>query len=158
MGNRIYVDESAVDRFIQRERGRAPRGVKIEDCKRGRKFQRMNVVAGLRDGQTLGVFCYEGTTDSLLFEWWFKEILLKQAPKGCTVILDNASFHRKSALKKLAEEAGLELLFLPPYSPDLNPIEKTWANMKRALRDLLPQFDAAYKAVFVALGFLHLLC
>jgi len=67
----------------------------------------MNVVAGLRGGKTFGELFYNGTTDSVLFEWWFKEMLLKQAPKGCTVILDNAAIHRKTVLRKLANEAGV---------------------------------------------------
>ena len=126
--------------------------MKVEDVKRGRKFERTNVVAGLLGNQTLGEFFYVGTTDSVLFEWWFENILLKQAPKGCTAIMDNASVHRKGILEKLAKEANLDILFLPPYSPDLNPIEQVWANMKQKLRDLLPQFDSLYDALAVALG------
>ncbi len=54
--------------------------------------------------------------------------------------MDNASFHRKEKLQMLAKQAGVKLLFLPPYSPDFNPIEKSWANVKRWLRDNLSQY------------------
>ena len=73
-----------------------------------------------------------------LFTEWFRKILVKSIPRGSTVILDNASFHPKQKLKNLARRHGINLLFLPPYSPDSNPIEKIWANMKRALANLLP--------------------
>lgn len=128
------------------------RGVKVEDVKRGRRFQRLNVIGGLCNGETLAEFCYNGTTTGDFFEMWFSDCLLKHVEKGCTVIMDNASFHRKNKLRELAEKAGIELLFLPPYSPDFNPIEKTWANMKRALRDLLPLCKTLAEAVYLYFG------
>ena len=64
--------------------------------------------------------------------------MVKSVPRGYTIIMDNASFHRKKKLRNLARRHGLKLLFLPAYSPDYNPIEKTWANLKRALIDILP--------------------
>jgi transposase len=57
-----------------------------------------------------------------------------------TVIMDNAGFHCKQKLMATAEKAEVKLLFLPPYSPDFNPIEKDWANLKRDLRDIAPLY------------------
>jgi putative transposase len=62
--------------------------------------------------------------------------------------MDNASFHPKKKLRNLARRHGLNLLFLPTYSPDYNPIEKDWANMKRAMVDALPQCDDLTDAVY----------
>jgi transposase len=81
-----------------------------------------------------------------LFEWWFKERLLQKVPKGYTVIMDNAKFHRKKTLKKIAR-GKVRLLFLPPYSPDYNPIEKSWANMKRFLCDNMQDFQSVDTAI-----------
>ena len=72
-----------------------------------------------------------------LFENWIETELIKSIPKGCTVIMDNAAFHRKNKLEYLSQKHGFKLLFLSAYSPDFNPIEKTWANLKRALTDIL---------------------
>jgi transposase len=66
--------------------------------------------------------------------------------------MDNASFHRKSKLQKLADKYGMLLIFLPPYSPDLNPIEKLWANMKRALRDLVRNCRTLVDAIYAFLN------
>jgi len=131
-----------------REYARAERGKKIEAVKRGRKFQRLNVIGAVCNGKHYAIECYSHTSNAAFIERWFTESLVKAIPKGQTVIMDNASFHRKTKLKELAEKAGIRLLFLPAYSPDLNPIEKTWANMKRRLRDTLPSFHSVSAAVY----------
>ena len=82
---------------------------------------------------------------------WFKDCLLEKIPKGCTVIMDNASFHRKSTLRKIAR-GNVRLLFLPPYSPDYNPIEKSWANMKRNLRNNMQDFPSVESAIYDYFG------
>lgn len=73
---------------------------------------------------------YLGTTDHFVFESWFCNMLLKELPQGATIVMDHASFHRKKTLYKLVGQANCEVLFLPAYSPDLNPIERSWANLK----------------------------
>ena len=131
-----------------REYGRALRGKRVEDKKRGRKFQRINIIGATCNGKHYAIKCYRHTTNSEFFERWFAECLLTGTPKGHTVIMDNASFHRKAKLRELAEKAEVGLLFLPPYSPDLNPIEKLWANMKRWLRNNLSCFDSLDPAIY----------
>jgi Transposase and inactivated derivatives len=135
--NRVYVDESGVARPFIRERGRALRGVKIQDAKRGRRFQRTNVVAGKIGSKIVAPLCYTAHMTKKLFAEWFQKELVEAIPKGSTVIMDNASFHSKPALQNIANQYEINLLFLPSYSPDFNPIEKTWANMKRALIEML---------------------
>ena len=63
------------------------------------------------------------------------------------MILDNASFHKSAESQKLLEAAGCKILFLPPYSPDLNPIEKYWANMKKKVRELLRKCQTFVEAL-----------
>jgi hypothetical protein len=148
-GRRVYVDESAIDKFLQRERGRALRGVRVEDVRRGRKFQRTNIIAGYSgEGKFIAEWCYGHRTDSDWFEFWFKEALLPEVAKGSTIILDNASFHREAQLRKMLRWKKIGLLFLPTYSPDLNPIEPQWANLKRALPDIIPLYDTIDEAVY----------
>ena len=105
-------------------------------CKR---FTRQSVIAALFKGKFLSPMCFEGTCDTLLFNIWLKKVLIPKLIPGQVLILDNASFHKSSESKRLIEAAGCKLLFLPPYSPDLNPIEKFWANMKMKIRELLPK-------------------
>jgi len=86
-----------------------------------------------------------------LFEYWFEHILLPELPRKTVIVMDNASFHLKNALHGIALKFDCSVLFLPPYSPDLNPIEHFWAWLKQKLRELLPaydDFDSALSACF----------
>jgi hypothetical protein len=134
---------------LQREFARALRGDIVEDVTRGSKIERVNVIGAVCRENYLAIKCYKHTTDSAFFENWFKDCLLKTIPagKGYTIIMDNARFHRKKELRKLAR-GKVRLLFLPPYSPDYNKIEKSWANMKQYLRSYLHCFDSLVPAIY----------
>ena len=91
------------------------------------------------------------------FEKWFRDNLLVSLKKDSVITMDNASFHRKSRLIRIIEDdnfkhKNLKLEFLPPYSPDLNPIEKTWANLKRLLPDFTLSFDNLKAAICYSLS------
>jgi len=136
--NIVYVDESGLNREYRRAYARAKRGVKVYDTKPGKKEKRVNIVAGLmytgRNKKHIGVHSYEGSTTSAIFEDWFEWQLLGEVPEGSVVIMDNASFHRKEALREIAARYGVGVLFLPAYTPELNAIEVSWANFKAWLR------------------------
>jgi transposase len=138
----VYIDETGIEQFLYREYAYAPRGEIVIGKISGKKFKRTNIVAGICCGKWVAPLQYNCTTDSILFEFWFANCLLKEVKKGSVIILDNATFHRKSVLPDLAKKYGCEVLFLPPYSPDLNPIEKKWAWIKKRLRKILPHFDS----------------
>lgn len=84
---------------------------------------------------------YCGSMDSALFEHWFEKHLMLSLPSSTTIVMDNASFHSKSKLALIASKYGHTLIFLPPYSPELNPIEHFWAWIKSKLRKILSLFD-----------------
>ncbi len=95
--------------------------------------------------------CFEGTCDTILFNTWLEKVLIPNLKPGQVLILDNASFHKSKKSKELVEKAGCKMLFLPPYSPDLNPIEKCWANMKNRMRELLPKLKNFIKSFYEAI-------
>jgi transposase len=109
----------------------------------------MNITGAYCNGKHLAVKTYEHTTCSVFFEQWFSQVLLQEVPDGFTIIMDNASFHREAALLSLIKGSGknISLLFLPPYSPDFNPIEKSWGNLKKFLRHFSSNFDSLYLAI-----------
>jgi len=143
----VYVDECGVDQYLYREYAYAPRGQKVVAEISGKKFKRTNFAAGICLGEWVAPIEYEGTTNSAFFEFWFEHCLLQEVKPGSVIVLDNATFHRKTVLPGLAQRHGCSVLFLPPYSPDLNPIEKKWAWLKKKLRKILPHFDSFELAV-----------
>lgn len=74
---------------------------------------------------------------SEFFEAWFENHFIPTLLKGTKIVMDNASFHRKNRLNEIASEHGLQIIFLPPYSPELNPIEHFWHWLKKKICDLL---------------------
>ena len=119
---------------FHRDYGRAKRGTKIYGKVSGGKFKRTHIVAAQCCGRIVVPMEYDGTTDHCIFETWFIRALLPELPENSVVVLDNATFHRKSVLFEWARRAKIEVKFLPAYLPDFIPIEKTWANLKAFLR------------------------
>lgn len=136
---------------MTREYGWSERGKPITGMVSGRKYKRVGIVAAQLGKSIIEPLQYSGTMDSALFEAWFETRLLPALPTNTFVVMDNASFHRKSKLLPLAAQAGISLIFLPPYSPNLNPIERFWAWLKRYLRKILHlhlSFDVALQSAF----------
>ena len=77
----------------------------------------------------------EGGTDADVFEAFLEQVLVRKLRPGDIVVLDNVGAHKPHRMRQLIEAAGARLLFLPPYSPDLNPIELCWSKLKAALKD-----------------------
>jgi len=135
---RIYIDQSGINEYLQRDYARSIKGRKVFGEISGNQFARQSIISALFNGKFLSPMCFEGTCDTILFNTWLKEMLIPALTSGYVLILDNASFHKSIESQKLVESSGCKILFLPPYSPDLNPIEKYWANMKVKIRNLLP--------------------
>ena len=146
------MDESGMDDHEMRDRGYAPIGKRCYDDKPSRRTKRTTFIAGYSsDTKSLSAtLCFEGYTNKETFLSWVKYCLIPDLPKGKTIIMDNASFHHSKEVKEEIELAGHKILFLPPYSPDLNPIEKQWANLKREVRKLREtmEFDEAVEISF----------
>jgi len=124
------------------------RGKRVYGLVRGKKFAQTNVVAGYCDGKILGEYCYAGSTNAKVFEDWFCSFLLPETRQGDVIIMDNASFHNKKRLRSYARVYKVTIIFLPPYSPDYNPIEHVWANLKRYLRDYWDKTQSLSSAIY----------
>lgn len=102
----------------------SPRGESVNDEIKGHATEKLNIIAGLSGGDIIAPMIYECSMNSEMFNFWLEQQLLPEIPKNSLVVLDNASFHKTERTKELVEKFSCRLLFLPPYSPDLNPIEK----------------------------------
>ena len=127
---------------MHREYAYAKRGEKVVGHICGKKYRRVGVVAAQMWKEILAPLQYDGTMASGLFEAWFETRLMCELPSDSVIVMDNAAFHRKRRLCLIAENHGHTMIFLPPYSPEYNPIENFWAWLKARLRNILPNFDS----------------
>ena len=115
------------------------------------KFERTSIVAAQAENKIIAPLQYKGMMHSLFFEAWFEKHLIPELAQGTVIVMDNASFHRKKRLYELAEQYNVKIIFLPPYSPELNPIEHFWHWLKKKICDLLKfsqNLDEAILSIF----------
>jgi transposase len=132
----IFIDETWAKTNMTRLRGRAPIGERLLAKIPFGHWKTTTLIAALDSN---GVRCstvVDGAVNGDVFEAFVKQVLLPQLKPGDIVILDNLSSHRRASIEWLIESAGAQLRFLPPYSPDLNPIEMVFAKIKQLLRSL----------------------
>lgn len=140
----IYVDESGMEEGSCKEYAWSEIGRPVQGTRSGKTYKRMNIIGALHQGKCLAPFTFYGACNTEIFNLWLEKALVPELTPGRVVILDNASFHKSKKTRDLIEGAGCRLLFLPPYSPDLNPIEKFWAKMKKWVRNMIHDFENLY--------------
>ena len=97
---------------------------------------RVNAIGALIGKDLLTVCLFEGNINADVFYAWVTQDLLEQLPNNSIIVIDNATFHKRNDIIQAIQEKGHQVLFLPPYSPDLNPIERKWAQLKKLRRKL----------------------
>ena len=130
----VFLDESCAKTNLTRLRGRARKGHRLHDHAPGGQWHTTTMLGSIRlNGQT-ACLVIEGAANALIFREYIRQVLGPTLQPGDLVICDNLSAHRDQSARQLIEERGAQLLFLPAYSPDLNPIEMMWAKVKQHLR------------------------
>ena len=121
---------------MTRLRGRAPRGERLIDKTPHGHWKTTTLIAALGiDGMRCSTVV-DGAVNGDVFEAFIDQVLVPELQPGDVVIMDNLSSHKRQRIRELIEDAGARLVFLPPYSPDLNPIELIFAKVKQLLRSL----------------------
>ena len=136
--NIVYFDESGFESHTYRPHGWAERGKKIYCDVQGKREKKTNLIMALRGKDYLAPILFQGSCESKTVLYWIKEHLLKELTKPSIIVMDNAPIHNKSKIAALLAEHGHILLSLPPYSPDFNPIENSFAHLKKR-RQFLPE-------------------
>jgi transposase len=143
----VYIDESGIDMTICKDRGWGLKDKLLVGIKSGKYFERTNIIAGLNNNKSIAPMVFSGTCNTTVFNSWVEQFLIKELKSGQVVVMDNASFHKSPKTKELIESVGCTILYLPPYSPDCNPIEKFWANMKRWIKQRIMNFEQLFDAL-----------
>jgi transposase len=137
---------------LLRRYGRSPRGVRLRDYTPCGHWQTHTVVAGLRVDGLMAPAVFDGPMDNPTFLAYVEQVLVPTLRRGDVVILDNLATHKQPDVRAAIERAGARLRFLPPYSPDFNPIEMAFAKLKAFLRAARPRsFDQVVELVAIAL-------
>ena len=141
---------------MRRECAKASRGTQVYGVISGMRYTRENFIAAQREGQILAPFCYRGTCDTPLFNMRVNDFLLGELKPSQVVIMNNAAFHKSQETKKLIKTAGCRVLFLPPYSLELNPIEQVCSNIKKKAQRILEKMKGIKLAEAIDFAFSEL--
>ena len=142
MAQYVFLDECGVTTDLLRRYGRSPRGMRLHDHTPCGHWQTHTVVAGLRLEGLTATAVFDGPIDTPTFHAYVEQVLVPALRPGDVVVLDNLAVHKDPAIRHAIEAVGAQLRFLPPYSPDFNPIEQAFAKLKAFLRAARPRsFD-----------------
>jgi transposase len=130
----VFIDETCTTTAMVRLRGRSPRGKRLVDYAPHGHWKTITFVAGLRRRGMTAPFVLEGAMNGPMFLAYVKQCLVPTLRRGDIVVMDNLPVHKVAGVQQAIEAAGATLLYLPPYSPDLNPIEQAFSKFKAHLR------------------------
>ena len=147
-----FLDESGAHLGLTRRCGRAAPGQRVVEATPGYSGPHYTLVATLGWQEVTAPWIFEGSINSIAFEAYVRSQLLPTLRRGDILVMDNLSAHTGETIRQLIEAQGVRVEFLPPYSPDFNPIELCWSKVKAALRTAKARtLDALLEAVATAL-------
>jgi transposase len=149
----IFIDETWASTKMARARGRAPRGERLRAAIPHAHWKTTTFVAGLRPTGMVAPMVLDGPINGVAFQAYVDQVLVPELRPGDTVIMDNLGSHKGPGVRMAIEAAGANLLYLPPYSPDFNPIEPAFAKLKALLRKTAERsIDGLWAAIGTAVS------
>ena len=142
----VFVDESGVTTQLTRLYGRAPKGQRVPETVPHGRWKVTTILGALGTAGMQASMSIEASTDADIFQVFVEQVLGPTLRAGQVVVMDNLSAHKQERVRGLIEAHGCQLQYLPPYSPDLNPIEAAWSKMKTYLRALKARSQEALEA------------
>jgi transposase len=130
----VFLDETAAKTNLTRTHGYAPRGERLTDATPYGHWHTTTFVGALRADGFVAPMVIDGAVNGELFLAYVERVLVPELRAGDVVVMDNLSSHKAAGVRRAIEAAGGRVLYLPPYSPDLNPIENAFSKLKRLLR------------------------
>ena len=156
----IFLDESGVTTSMTRLYARGMGGRRIHEATPGGHWKIMTILGAMSLNGMIATMTIEEPTDTDIFLAYVEHLLYPVLKPGDVVVMDNLSAHKAPAVREWIEKAGAEVLYLPPYSPDLNPIEKAWAKLKQLLRAVKARtketLDQAITEALPCLSLIHI--
>jgi transposase len=131
----VFIDETWAKTNMTRVYGRSPLGTRLIERTPAARWQTTTFLGALRAEGFVAPLTVDGAINGTVFRAWVEQHLVPTLRPGDIVVMDNLSSHKVKGIREAIEAAGAELRYLPPYSPDLNPIELAFAKLKKLLRD-----------------------
>ena len=132
----VFIDESFCKTGMRREHAWAPRGERARGTRPFRSWKTLSLIGAIRLGERPKLMTHRGAIDGRVFLRFVKQRLVPWLRRGDVVVMDNLNMHKMLAVRRAISAAGASFVYLPTYSPELNPIELWWGDMKRELRTL----------------------
>lgn len=132
----VPLDESSINLSFSRNYGRAKKNERIKEGRKDVRFERQSILSTMNLNGDKCPLIFAGTLNKELFSEYIKTQLVPSFSSDNILLLDNSSVHKSKLVIKTLNDCGIKYLFLPPYSPDLNPIELLWSYVKSILRKL----------------------
>jgi transposase len=132
----VFIDETGASTNMARTRGRSRRGRRLRAAIPHGHYKTVTLVAGLRLRGLVAQKAFDRPINAAAFEEWVEKCLVPTLSRGDIVVMDNLSSHKGPRVEQLIKAAEAELRYLPPYSPDLSPIEKAYSKLKAFLRKI----------------------
>jgi transposase len=145
----VFIDETSVKTNLTRLRGRSLRGTRLTASAPFGSWGTQTLIAGLTQADMIAPWVVAGAMDGAAFAAYIREVLVPEIEPGTAVVLDNLATHRNKDAEAALRAHGCWFLYLPPYSPDLNPIEMAFSKLKAHLRRIGAR---SFTALFEALG------
>jgi transposase len=145
----VFIDETSTNTKLTKRTGWSPKGERYRTHAPFGKWQTQTFIAGLRSHGMIAPWIVDAPMNGRRFEVWVETQLAPELKHGDVVVLDNVGFHKSERAAELVRQRGAWMLFLPPYSPDLNPIEMAFSKLKALLRKKAAR---TYKALCDAVG------
>jgi transposase len=149
----VFVDESGATTEMTRRYGRAPRGERVREATPAGHWSTLTLLGAMNTEGLLAAMTVESPTDGEVFLAYLEQVLCPRLQPGQIVVMDNLAAHKVPGVRELIEASGAQLWYLPPYSPDFNPIEQCWSKVKQKLRSLKARtVDSLQEAISEAIA------
>jgi transposase len=149
----VFLDESGANLGMTSDYGRAEGGERAIAPKPFDSGSKFSIIGAIALTGIVAMMYIESAVNGTIFKEYVKQVLIPKLRRGQYVIFDNVSFHKSQEIIELINHVGVRVVFLPPYSPDLSPIEKMWSKLKEVLKRNKPRTKAEFhSALAVALS------
>ena len=146
----VYIDEAGIDNREDYPYGYSPSGRRCYAVRSAKRTERVSWIAALKEEVLFAPLTFQGGCDRYLFEFWLTQCLIPKLKSGDVLVIDNASFHHGDEITEMVASAGCKIWYLPPYSPDLNKIERWWSVLKTWMKQRIQEFETIRECVDTA--------